>query len=339
MSRIPSETGDGTLRERVAVERLPPIFAGYEQEPEQMSAGAPGKVGLLELQFKAGGERTRLLPSYASGPNRVQRALHLDSALPGMAYAIIQSVSGGVLQGDRLGLAITVRDGANAHVTTQSATKLYRMERNYATQAVRIIVEPGGYLEYLPDYLIPYRGARFYQETQLVVAEDATLVYTEALAPGRAAAGEEFDYELLFFRMHAADLGGRRRFTDTMVLSPRHRHPRRLLGGHSNVATMYILTRQVAAKALADRLHGVVQEVCDVFGSASALPGNDGVVLRAVADDSGSIQAVLHHAWCAVRAELLGSGVPNIAAIKYGTQPKSRPQERNPKRARHEQLL
>ncbi len=302
-----------------------------------MSAGAPGKVGLLELQFEAGGERTRLLPSYASGPNRVQRALHLDSALPGMAYAIIQSVSGGVLQGDRLGLSITVSDGANAHLTTQSATKLYRMERNYATQSVRIIVEPGGYLEYLPDYLIPYRGARFYQETQLVVAEDATLVYAEALAPGRAAAGEEFDYELLFFRTQAADLGGRRRFTDTMVLSPGHWHPRRLLGGHSNMATMYVLTHQVGTKALADRLHAVVQEACDVFGSASALPGNDGVVLRALADDCGSIQAVVHNAWSAVRAELLGSGVPNIAAVKYGTQPKSRPGDRNLKRGRYEQ--
>lgn len=139
-----------------------------------MPAGAPGKVGLLQLRFEARGGRTRLAPGYASGPQRVQRALHLDPALPSMAFALIQSVSGGILQGDRLGIEITVAGGAQAHVTTQSATQLYRMERNYATQRVR--VEPGAYLEFLPDYLIPYRGARFYQEIAVEVADGATLL-------------------------------------------------------------------------------------------------------------------------------------------------------------------
>jgi urease accessory protein len=210
----------------VTVGRLPDAFARYEQDPEQMPAGAPGKIGLLNLRFEARGGQTVLVWDYSSGLQHVGRALYLDRALPGMAFALAQSVGGGVVQGDRLGLDITVGPGAQAHFTTQSATKIYEMERNYATQVVRVRVEAGAYLEFLPDYLIPYRNARFYQEVDLEVADDATLLFSDAIASGRVAYGEVFDYDLLITRIQARGPDGRLRFTDTTVLEPARRDPR-----------------------------------------------------------------------------------------------------------------
>lgn len=286
-----------------------------------MPAGAPGKLGLLQLRFEAQGGRTRLASHYATGPQRVHRALHLDAAVPGMAFAFIQSVSGGVLQGDRLGVEITVQQGAQAHVTTQSATKLYRMDRNYATQRVRVRVEAGAYLELLPDYLIPYRNARFYQEVELEVADDATLLFSDALAPGRAASGETFAYDLLCARVQARDLAGGLRFTDTLLLEPGRCDPRRsgLLAGRSDVGTLYVLTRAIGAADLADRLDDCVRAVPGVVGGASWLP--DVVVARVLGDSSRAIQAALQNAWRTVRKTILGVDVPKVHSVKYGREP------------------
>ncbi len=311
---------------RVSVERLPALFAPYEDQPEQMPAGAPGKVGLLQLRFEARGGRTILASHYATGPQRVQRALYLDPALPGMAFAFIQSVSGGILQGDRLGTEITVSDGAMAHVTTQSATKLYRMERNYATSRLALRVCAGAYLEFLPDYLIPYRNARLYQEIALEVSDDATLVLSDGLAPGRVTHGESFAYDLVFTRLTAVDAGGGLRLTDTVLSQPGRRDPRRagILGGQSHLGSLYVLTRRTPAAELAERLHACLQGLADADGAASRLPGSDGAVVRVLGDTSHAVQAGLHRAWEAARGSILGVGVPRVHTIKYGREPLAR---------------
>jgi urease accessory protein len=311
------------LAQRVAVERLPAGFTRFGQEPAQMPAGAPGKLGLLQLRFMAQGDRTRLALGYATGPQRVGRVLHLDGELPGMAFAVIQSVSGGILQGDRLGIEITVAPGAQAHVTTQSATKLYRMDRNYATQRLRVRVEADAYLELLPDYLIPYRHARFYQEVQLQVADDATVLFSDAVAPGRAASGELFAYDLLFSRVEAHDLAGCIRFTDTLLLEPGRRDPRRtgLLAGRSDLGTLYVLTRATEPSKLADRLDNCIRAVPGVDGGASRLPGMDGVVARVIGHSSRAVQAALHRLWRTVRLSVLGVDVPKVHSVKYGREP------------------
>jgi urease accessory protein len=312
-----------SLRDRAAVGRLPAAFARFADEPEQMPAGAPGKLGLLELEFAERAGVTRLARSFASGPQRVQRALYLDPCLPGMAFAVIQSVSGGVLQGDRLAIEVTARAGARAHITTQSATKLYRMERNYATQRITVRVEATAYAEFLVDYLIPYRGARLYQEIELCVAEGGTLLFWDALAPGRVAFGESFAYDLLVTRVRASDEAGALRFADTLVLDPARADPRRagLLGDYRNLGTLYVLTDRADAATLADRLHDCLQGIEGLDGSASRLPRGDGAVARVRGTSMAPVQTACLHAWRVARELLLGVDAPPIHRLKYGSEP------------------
>ena len=306
-----------------AVRRLPPGFGRYADQPAQLAAGSRGKTGSLELAFAVRGERTRLVSSYASGPQRVQRALYLDSSLPDMAFGVIQSVGGGILQGDRLGIKISAGPRARAHITTQSATKLYRMEHNYATQHLQIEAGPGAYVEFLPDYLIPYRGARLYQEIELCVADDATLLFSDALAAGRVGSGEKFAYELIFTRLSGRNAEGALRFADTLVLEPGRTTPGRLgvLGRHTSLATLYVQTRQVAAAELARALHQALQGIDGVDAGASSLPHDAGAIVRILGADMSLAQVALHRAWRVTRQTLLGVGVPPIQSIKYGAEP------------------
>jgi urease accessory protein len=208
-------------------------------------------------------------------------------------------------------------------VTTQSATKLYRMEANYATSRLALHVASGAYLEFLPDYLIPYRNARLYTEITLEISDDATLVFSDGLAPGRTGHGESFEYDLVFTRLTATDTAGRLRFTDTVVARPRQRDPRRtgLLGRRSHLGSLYVLTGRIPAAELAEQLHACLQGSADADGAASRLPGDDGAVIRVLADTSQALQAGLYRAWQVVRGSVLGVGVPHVHTIKYGREP------------------
>jgi urease accessory protein len=54
---------------------------------------------------------------------------------------------------------IELKNNACAHITTQGATRVYRMERNYATQILNIRVDGGSCLQFVSDQIIPYRGS------------------------------------------------------------------------------------------------------------------------------------------------------------------------------------
>jgi len=306
--------------EAAEVAELPPSFQCLGSDLKQMPAGAPGKAGVLALHFERRGERTRLVHQYSTGPQRVIRALYLDEALVDMAFVFIQSVGGGILQGDRLGIDISVGPGARAHVTTQSAVKVYRMEADYATQRVQVSVGPGGYLELISDYLIPYRGARFYNEVDLSVATGATMLYADAIAPGRVAFGESYAYKLLHTRLLAHYPGGGLRAADTTVLEPLRVPPRSpgLLGGYSDLGSMLVLSDSPSGPELAAHMRDALQDAPDAWGGASALAHGDGAFLRVLGPSSTAVQTALHCGWRAARQLLAGTGVPKVHRLKYG---------------------
>lgn len=155
---------------------IPPEFSVYQAEPGQLGVGKAGKIGalLLRLEGDPSIKKTVIREQYCKVPLFIQRAMYLEETLPAMAYVYIISPSGGILQGDRYRIDITLSNKAFAHVTTQSATRIYKMERNFATQMVNVVVEEGSYFEYIPDQIIPFRNSRFYQAVELNVHDNAT---------------------------------------------------------------------------------------------------------------------------------------------------------------------
>ena len=117
--------------------------------------------------------------------------------------AHLHNLSGGVLGGDSLELSVEVGDGASAQLTSTGATRLYRCRPDApaALQRQRFVIGRGALLEHLPDELIPFAGARYRQETVIELSDGAGLFHWEAVAPGRAARGELFEYDSLHFRL------------------------------------------------------------------------------------------------------------------------------------------
>ena len=239
-------------------------------------------------------------------PLQVQKILHIEDSLPQMAYVYMMSPSGGILQGDRLKIDIRLENNALAHVTTQAATKVYRMNRNYATQMINVFVDDGCYLELVPDQLIPYRKSRFYQCVKMQVHDNATAIYSEIITPGRVASGECFEYDICCCKTIARNQNSRLRFIDTLLLEPKSQElfDGFGFGSKSVFANMYILTKNIDAKTLSNSIHNILNEN-SVNGSASILPRHDGVFARMIANDAGEIKNALDIILNQVRKDVL----------------------------------
>ncbi len=149
-----------------------------------------------------------------------------------MAWVYILTVTGGIVQGDRLHTEIVGRDGAQVHPTTPTATKIYRSPAAPASHRLSIRAGAGTHVEYLPGPVIPFRGSRFLEEVTLVAHPTATLVYGGILSSGRVAMGESHAYALFSSRVTAQRDDGTLAFLDVTHLVPARISPKRpgLLG-------------------------------------------------------------------------------------------------------------
>jgi len=299
-------------------EDLPKEFLLYEQRVKQLGVGKTGKIGAIRLALERDPQtnKTVMTELFSKVPLQVQKILYIEESLPQMAYVYIMSPSGGILQGDRLRIDIRLENNAQAHITTQAATKVYRMNRNYATQMVNVFVGDGCYLELVPDQLIPYRNARFYQRVKMQVHDNATAIYSEIITPGRVASGEYFEYGICCFKTIATDQDSRLRFIDALLLEPKRQElfDGFGLGPRSVFANMYILTKNVDAKTLSDAIHNILNE-SSVNGSASLLPRQDGVSARMIANTAGEIKNVVDIILNKIRNDVLSK--PFTGARKY----------------------
>ncbi len=155
-----------------------------------------GVSGRLVLRFDAVSGRTVLRSCEQRPPLQVVRAF---PTAEGGALVHLNNLSGGVLGGDRLLLHVEAGPGTDVQLTSTGATRVYRCRDDVesACQHIDVQVAANALLEYLPDPVIPFAGARYRQETRIDLELGAGLFWWETLAPGREAHGELFAYDLL----------------------------------------------------------------------------------------------------------------------------------------------
>lgn len=295
---------------------IPPEVLAYASTLDQLGVGKAGKLGglILKLEKDEVSGKTAVKQQYSRVPLYTQRALYLEEALPSMAYMYIISPSGGILQGDRYRMDITLRREAMAHLTTQGATRIYRMEKNFATQIVNITVEQGCYLEYIPDQIIPYRNSRFYQIANLHVHDNATLVYSEMVTPGRVAGGEHFDYDICYMKTVAKNQKERLRYYDVAILEPKKRNMGAfgVLEKLDVFGTVYVLTETEKVLELYEEISREIRRVGGFSGGASILPDNNGIIVRLLGSTASEVRSVIFEVVRSVRKVVLNAPFSGI---------------------------
>ena len=297
------------------------MLLAREPSVEAGPAGQNGSVALV-LERRAG--RTRLTRCRTRPPLLVQQALYPDEAAPDMAHVFLANPTGGLLQNDRHRIAVSVSADARAHVTTQSATKVYTMPEGVAEQRVRLHVEPGGYLEYLPDPLIPYRDASLIQEVDITCGPGGALLFSDVITPGRVAMGESFRFRKISNRVTVRGPSGRPAYREAFDLDPGAGNLTGvgILGFGSpqdaddasarTLGSLLIVCESPPARAILDQVRRNLEPGREVIAGASMLPDGDGVGIKMIGRDCAAVQQALTRVWSIARQELLGAAAPSL---------------------------
>ena len=269
---------------------VPSQIASLDGKVSQMGVGKTGKVGFLKLALEHDSQRSKTIVTEqrTQVPLYVQKALHYDETVPSMAHVFILSPSGGVLQGDRYRTDIELKNKAISHITTQGATRIYKMNSNFATQMINLKVGKDCYLEFLPEQLIPYKSSRYYQKTTFTVDDSATLVYSETIVPGRVAMGELFDYDICYLRTLCYNDKNEIKFHDNSILEPKNQTMNTLgmFGNKTVLSTMFVVTKKENIEELYKTINQVFKDNDEVVGGASILPNDSGLSVKILSNSS-----------------------------------------------------
>lgn len=246
-------------------------------------------VGTLWLTIDDGGPRgrSRAVKQYHEGALRVIRPHYLDDS--GQVTYMIVSVGGGYLGGDVYDQRFRVLDNAQALVTTQSATKIYRTPQGPVRQFTTIELGENAVLEYLADQTIAYRGATYHQFNRVTLHPSSTFVLSEEVTPGWHPDGIHFAYDEMRLRTEVEDaVTGKLFLLDNMLLRPSNR-----LGhfgwteNYTHTGQFLVVAPQVDQK-LVTEINAMAAERPGVYGAASLLstPGTQlrGMLLRTLSD-------------------------------------------------------
>jgi len=289
-------------------------LGAYQDEPPQLPSGSFGKNAFLRLGFEPGPHRSVLRTLHRRAPLIVQQALYWDEEMPGLPCVSIISNAGGILQGDRNVIEIDLTADAQAHVTTQSATRIHEMDANFASQTQVLTLAAGSYLEYIPRPIIPARNSRYIQATQISIDPTATLIYSDIMMPGRKhyGDGEIFVYKLFSSTISATRPDGTPLFTEKFVLEPERDNLARLgaMGDFHVFGNVIVLTPKDKADALFERIQPAFDAENEIAYGASRLPHDAGLIFKVLGMESAPVMAKIREFWSEARQIAVDHRVP-----------------------------
>jgi urease accessory protein len=289
-------------------------LAQFQDEPRQLRSGTAGKTGFLRLGFEHEDGRTVLADLERRPPYMVQRALYCDERMPHLAWVFIITSTGCVVQGDRLALEIALGPGAQAHLTTQAASKIHAMDANYAVQMQSITVGEGAYLEFLPDPVIPHRRARFVSDTRISIAPTATMLWSEIIQSGRKHhhPDECFGATVMSMSIAAARPDGRRLFAEKLLMEPERYAVRQtgVMDSFDVLGNVILCTPKDHAARIHERVQATVDRAEGVAFGACRLPNDAGLIYKILGRETLQVKAKVREFWRVVRHEVLGIDIP-----------------------------
>lgn len=277
-----------------------------------MNAPAQTATAQLDLSFaRAPSGETYLARQYAGFPFHVTRALQLDTEPSGMATVVLQSLGAGLLQGDRLAMAIAVQPGAEAHVTTQGSSVVHTMAREGARQDAALVVGEGGSLEYLLRPMILFPQADVTTTLEIVLHEGANVIWCDGYLTHDPHM-QDGHFKRLVTETALRDGSGALLALDRFEIDGSVMSESGVMAGFAVHASIGIAGPDVDEE-LAVLWREALATADGVYGGVSSLPGAVGLFCRLLARDGVALRGATLALWRAMRMR------------RFGVEPGARP--------------
>ena len=250
----------------------------------------PGR-GEVIVERDAGG-RSVVVRAWARAPLVV-----LEPRGGAAAWLVAGSLGGGLVDGDRVELAVGVGAGATCLLATQAQTKAYR---GASSQRLDVRVGAGGLAVCAPDPVACYAGARYAQAARVALDEGASIVWLDGVTCGRRAHGERWAFASYASRV-VIERAGAAPIRDAVVLDGAHGAIDARLGRFDALATIVAIGPRASSVAQA-LLAGA--QTGDAFVAPSPLAGG-GAIARVAGTSVEAAQRAVR-ALLAPLAELVG---------------------------------
>lgn len=258
-------------------------------------------TGTLKLTAVRKHSRTIITNCYYQGALKITRPIYVDKWSP---VIYLMHVGGGYVDGDSYRIKFGLEQGAHLLVTTQASTKVYRTPYTPVTQHTEITLKKGSILEYFPDPLIAYEGAKFVQETSIFMEEGSTVIFSDMITPGWSRDGSLFKFEWITskFKVFHNDhivlfdhifLKQDDKITDILKME-----------GYSHIGSLFIINDKIN-KQFAEKLYGHIKEMEELVRFGVSILPITGCVIRILGNCTGDVENVINAAHSIVRQELL----------------------------------
>lgn len=270
----------------------------------------------LSLDYVQQDQRTILRHSH-EGPLRIFKSLYPEG--PSICHNVIVHPPGGIVGGDRLDINVRVGSGAHGLVSTPGATRFYQSDAESGQQSVRLHLEDGARLEWLPLESIAYPGCRAINRLQMHLEGNAQMIGWDVVGLGLPAAGQPFTHGEIRQQIEWPGIwleqGTIQGADERLLNSPLG------LDGQRSMATMWLACAQPLDTALAEDLLEAVRACrsslpADAGGArmAATCPGPHVLVIRGIAPLVEPLMHSMQQVWRTLRERAWGlpSASPRI---------------------------
>ncbi|HMK93904.1 MAG TPA: urease accessory protein UreD [Candidatus Limnocylindrales bacterium] len=284
---------------------LPSAFTQYEAQQTRLAVGSAGKNAVAELTFTKFGDKTCLTDLYTVLPAKILRELYYDANLPGLPYVLFSNPTGGIVQGDRYAYKIRLKEGAEAVITDTTATKVYKMDLNYASKQVDVYLEKDSRLEFLPRETMLFADSRWHQKVAFHVTDGSKFLYSEIFCPGRIERGEFWEFEIYSSKLNV-EKDGKLELNESSTFTRKDKEALDIIFGGNK---FYLKAYWYSDKALQAKKK---IDFGKVFGGTSEMPKNSGLAIKALSNDLIDLKQMQLRIWKVFRETETGMEVPDL---------------------------
>ena len=241
-----------------------------------------------------------------NGLVKISPIIQLDSEK--LSAFFIIGLGGGYVEGEKYKFGFTLKKGARAVITTQASTKVYKCLHGKETeQYTNILLEKDSILEYVTDSVILYRDAKYRQENNIYMDEDATLIYTDGITSGWSPTGEDFTYNFTQLKTNLY-VNGEIVLVDNLVVTPKENDVTKIgfFEGYLNFGTMIVINKNITPSVIEELRVRINELNLPIDFGISELEVN-GFVLRVLGNLTQNIERAIRVCHNYIRKEFLGS--------------------------------
>lgn len=259
----------------------------------------------LKLDYACEGQRS-VARFLHSGPLRILQSLYPEG--DAVCHNVLVHPPGGLVGGDQIDITVDVGQDAHGLVTTPGAARFYRSDAAQACQSLRVRIDEGAKLEWLPLETLAYSGCLAINQAVFNLAPSAELMTWDITALGLPAAGQPFERGSFSQHLEIAGVWLERGRIDAQ--------DSRLMNGPLGLASLRCLSTLVfasgspIARSRRDSALTLVRtliDASDLKSTAGATsPHPQVLVVRALSPLVEPAMGLLKELWSAWRSELWG---------------------------------